>query len=441
MRGHISNAAYGVLDYAAYPIAMLAAAPALLRHLGVAQYGVWVVCSAAVSTGGIIASGFGDANIQHVATMNSLGNRGALLRAVRSMMGINLLLGTVLALASFALVPALARHVVSNDLRLQMACVASLRIACVLMLVRAIESVCISTQRAFERYGEAVRISLVLRVLTIAIAVAITREGFGVFSVMMLTGTLVTLGTIAQIARLRVFLNISALWPSFDRAAASVLFGFGIFSWMQAVSGVVFSQADRLILGASLGAATVTAYALCVQMAQPIYGIVAAGLHFLFPYLAARQATTSLAALRRTVMIAFGANVLFVLVATAAELLFGIPLLRAWVGTTITQSASGILAPIVWSFALLGLSVTGYYAMLALGRVKVVTWVNLLGGAAMLALMTWLLPRTGIRGIAFARVAFGATSLAMYIPLVRLLRGTSQTSLSPTGLSPVCEDL
>ena len=68
MRAHVSNAAYGVLDYAAYPVAMLVAAPILLRHLGNAQYGAWVVCTAVVSTGSIIAAGFGDANIQHVAS-------------------------------------------------------------------------------------------------------------------------------------------------------------------------------------------------------------------------------------------------------------------------------------------------------------------------------------------------------------------------------------
>ena len=66
MRAHLSNAAFGLLDYAAYPVGMLLVAPIMLRNLGVAQYGVWAVATAAVNTGSIIASGFGDANIQHV---------------------------------------------------------------------------------------------------------------------------------------------------------------------------------------------------------------------------------------------------------------------------------------------------------------------------------------------------------------------------------------
>ena len=92
MRAHFSNAAYGVLDYAAYPIAMLVSAPILLKHLGVAQYGIWIVTTAALNTGAIIASGFGDANIQYIASARSQGDANILLRAVRSMFGINLLL-------------------------------------------------------------------------------------------------------------------------------------------------------------------------------------------------------------------------------------------------------------------------------------------------------------------------------------------------------------
>jgi O-antigen/teichoic acid export membrane protein len=97
MRSHLSNAAYGVLDYAAYPMAMLISAPTLLKHLGVAQYGIWIVTTAALNTGSIIASGFGDANIQYISSARSHGDSGVLLRSVRSMLGINLLLGAALA--------------------------------------------------------------------------------------------------------------------------------------------------------------------------------------------------------------------------------------------------------------------------------------------------------------------------------------------------------
>jgi O-antigen/teichoic acid export membrane protein len=438
MRAHLSNAAYGVLDYAAYPIAMLISAPALLRHLGVAQYGIWIVTTAALNTGAIIASGFGDANIQYIASVRSQGNPDLMLRAVRSMLGINLILGAALAVISWVLVPFAVTHLVGPDRsgELQAACLLGLRIASILMLVRAIESVCVSTQRAFERYGEAIRISLLARIISVAAAVLLSLRGFGVATIMAATAFFMVIGTAVQLIRLRQYLGAASLWPSFDRRATSALFGFGAFSWLLAVSSVLFTQADRLLLGVSLGASTVTAYALCVQMAQPIYGIASSGLHFLFPYLSGRNAASQPSALQQPILLAFIVNLLIVAVGTAILLLFGHAALHAWVGPSVAQSSSGILAPIAWSFALLGLSVTGYYGLLALGHVHMVTALNLTGGLAMLLLMAWLLPVWGVHGIAMARLVYGVIAILMYVPLARVLGGTRAPSLSP-----VCEDV
>jgi O-antigen/teichoic acid export membrane protein len=441
MRNHVSNAAYGVLDYAAYPVTMLLAAPILLRHLGVAQYGVWVVAIAVLNTGGIIASGFGDANIQYVASVRGKDDNGLLVGSVRSMMGINLLLGFALALVSWFLAPLAVIHLVPSDRSLQTMCLWSLRIASGLMLVRAIESVCISTQRAFERYGAAVRISLLARILTPGAAMLLVIRGYGVRSIMVATALLMVLGTAAQMVRLRQLINGASLLPAFDRQAVNMLFGFGAFSWVIAVSGVVFTQADRLILGVSLGAATVTAYALCVQLAQPIYGFASSGLHFLFPYLAARNSESQPARLQKPILIACAANLMLVLVGTVAVLMLGRPLLTVWVGPAIAQSAAEILAPIAWSFALLGLNVTAYYGLLALGQVRIVTLLNLVGGATMLLLMIWLLPRHGIRGVATARSCYGVITFLMYYPLLRGLRGTRESHLSTSGLRPVSEEI
>ena len=240
MRTHLSNAAYGMLDYGAYPLGMLAIAPVVLRNLGIAQYGVWMVATAAVSTGGILASGFGDANIQHVASRRGAGDRGALLRAVRSMMGINLVLGVVFAAIGWMLSPLAAAHVTAADSGLRQSCLWSLRIASVLMAVRAVESVCVSTQRAFERYGAAVRISILARLLALAAAAGLTFVSHNVSAMMLATGLLLVAGLWLQLVYLKQLMAAESLIPAFDRDAMRVLLAFGVFSWLQAVSGVVF---------------------------------------------------------------------------------------------------------------------------------------------------------------------------------------------------------
>src|SRR5580765_2922108 len=95
---HVWNAAFGVLDYLAYPLGLLAIAPIALRALGIERYGVWIMATAAVSTGAIVASGFADANTRIVARHKATDNQTGLLRAVRTAIGIHFLLGTVAAL-------------------------------------------------------------------------------------------------------------------------------------------------------------------------------------------------------------------------------------------------------------------------------------------------------------------------------------------------------
>ena len=124
---------------------------------------------------------------------------------------------------------------------------------------------------------------------------------------------------------------------------------------------------------------------------------------------------------------------------TGVLLLFGHAVLNAWVGPSVAQSAAGILAPIAWSFALLGLSVTAYYSLLALGHVHIVTALNLTGGLAMLLLMAFLLPLQGVHGIALARLCYGLVALLMYVPLARALGGARAPSCP--GVLPICEDV
>ncbi len=133
MKTHLSNAVYVVLDYIAYPIGMLLTAPVLLRHLGATEYGLWAVATALVSTGSIVASGFGDANIQFIAKARSQGDIKAIVRAVRSTMGINLLLGAGLALISWMLVPHVIGRIMASDPGSQYESLRALRVASLLV--------------------------------------------------------------------------------------------------------------------------------------------------------------------------------------------------------------------------------------------------------------------------------------------------------------------
>lgn len=202
-----------------------------------------------------------------------MGRPDLLLRTIRCMISINLVLGTTVAILTGVLAPYAARHVVPSDAALQTECLWSLRLACILIWSRTLESVCISTQRAFERYGPAVRTSLIARLASLAAAAALTYFTHNVAALLGAAVVANVIGTSLQFAQLRMLLDAGSLRPILDRAAIKALLGFGVFSWLQALSGIVFGQADRLFLGLSADAVAVASYALWTQLAQPIYGL------------------------------------------------------------------------------------------------------------------------------------------------------------------------
>ena len=69
----------------------------------------------------------------------------------------------------------------------------------------------------------------------------------------------------------------------------------------------------------------------------------------------------------------------------------------------------------------MGLSVTGSYAMQALGQFRTVAFISLAGNAGMLLVMIFLMHRHGLQGLAMARLYYGAVALLVYLPLLRQL--------------------
>ena len=215
LKSQVSNAFFGMLDYLAYPAGDARnCSRSLSRGLGNDRYGIWMFAVSTVSTGAIVASGFGDANIRVVAMQRATGNHLNVIRAVRSTMGIHLFLGSALAIVAWFLAPIATTKLVSATSGLRTDCLWSLRIACLLIPVRAIESVCVSTQRAYERYGSAFRTSAIARLVSLACAGALPFITHTVVSILAATVLISAYGVWLQIAQLRTLLDADDLLPA-----------------------------------------------------------------------------------------------------------------------------------------------------------------------------------------------------------------------------------
>jgi O-antigen/teichoic acid export membrane protein len=341
-----------------------------------------------------------------------------MIRSLRSLLAINLTLAAGVTIVVLAGAPLAAAHLAKASSTSPAECVTALRIAGVLVFGRAIESAAISTQRAFESYREPVLISIAVRVLTLTSAIALAMLGAHTRGLLLATGLFLLAGCWVQIRQLRRFFGSASLWPVLYRDEVRPLLTSGVFLWMQAIGGVIFGYLDRILLGLSLGAETVTPYVLCIQFAQPVFGITASGLHFLFPHLAARVGSLSPRALQRSVGKALALNLLTVTTIAAGLLLFGDRFFRVWAGAALANRTHGVFAPIVIGSALTGLSITGIYALQALGQFRTVSIILLSCRLGMSLLMLALVRHQGIHGLVIVRMLYGASTLLVYVPLV-----------------------
>jgi O-antigen/teichoic acid export membrane protein len=229
-----------------------------------------------------------------------------------------------------------------------------------------------------------------------------------------------------QFGQLRRLLGVSSLLPMIHPEKSREILRFGGFTWIQASSTLLFGQVDRIIAATMFGATAVASYSLCVQLAQPIYGVSAAGLHFIFPLLASGSCMSATPSMRRWILKAFAANAAFAAVALSALLFSGNAILSAWGGASLASAGAPLLPAIAWSAALSSLSVTGCYSLLALGF-------------AMFAAIPILTRHYELAGIAYARLLFGPATLLVYLPLFFSLTNRTQRA-GGTNAGSICEE-
>jgi O-antigen/teichoic acid export membrane protein len=366
--------------------------------------------------------------LKYIAAYRGRNDHAGIERIIRTLLGINLALGVAVAMLLGLLIPLLVSHLpnVSEDLRITYQ--RALEIGCILLIVKVVESVLVCTQRAYERYDIAARFTIATRIATIGSAVVIAALGRGTVAIMLVTLAIALISMGLQAYTVWRRLSIRNLWPALDRESVKELFSFGAFSWLQGLVGLLTGQADRFLVGYLLGTHALAYYAICVQVALPIHGIAAAGLQVFFPYLAARLGVLSIAAMRRKFVMAFAANVT-VVVALAMPVIFGSHyILRVWLGEDFAAHASAALSIMACGFALIGLNVTGFYMLMAMGRIKLLALINIVGAATMLIAIALFAPHFGIAGAAAGRLIYGPIICVLYLPLRSALRVTQNVS-------------
>jgi O-antigen/teichoic acid export membrane protein len=433
-RASAGNAFYSIAEYIAQPISMLLAAPFLVHKLGLPQYGIWMLVSAILGSMGILSTGFGDATVKYVSMYRGQNNPAGVERTIRATLTINTLLGGLFGALIWITAPFAVDHIFKIEAVFRNASLLSVRTSAIILVIRSIESVFVSTLRAFERYGPPVKLNIFLRTIVVVSAVVLAAMGRGVPAIMMATLFWSALIVAFQaVAARRVVGPINPL-PTLEKQALAEVFSFGCFSWLQALSAVVFSYADRFLVAATLGIAPVAIYALCVQVTQPIHGLASAGFNFLFPHISSRYEAGEIQGPRRVFRLALVCSLGLSLALAAPLVLFGRPFLRLWMGPEVARQGAAPLALLALAYMLLAINIVPHFTLMALGKVRFVSFLNIFGGLVSLIAVAILNRPYGLAGAACGRLLYGA------ITIIGLVKVRMELSQIPSPLEPKGSD-
>ena len=417
----LGNVVYGVMDYVVQPVLTIASARFFVRHLGIAQFGLWMLILAFVGSMGIFTTGFGDAALKYISSMRGRGDAQGVINTIRAAQALNFTLGATIGVLLYFAAPWASTHAFHLSAALAAVFTTALRVGGAVLLVRSLSFVYISTLKAHELYRISTPITAVTKTAVIVSAAIAILLGYGLISILWMTLACESLCLVIVTIAARKVVGPLPLTPDFRLRNFKSLASFGTYSWVQALLGTVFSQADRLLVASMLGPAAVGYYGVCIQAAQPVHGLAAAGSNVLFPHVSARLESESPRTIRAMLSRATRINVYVVLALALPLAVLSRPILSRWMGADFAHHSAPALALVALSFAALAFNIPGHYALMALGRVRFLAGLNFVGMALSLLVAVLLIPRFGIVGAALARLSYGPITWLLYPKLNKLL--------------------
>jgi O-antigen/teichoic acid export membrane protein len=214
-----------------------------------------------------------------------------------------------------------------------------------------------------------------------------------------------------------------------DRSHVARAFHFGKWTWAQSIGAALFATADRLLVGSMMGAAALAHYSVCVQLAQQVQTLPAAGAQVLLPRVSRLESEGThyrAMALRLTLGVGAIAGLAGLVLA-----LLGQWLLQLWVGTAIADETSGTLPLLAVGYAVLGANVVPHYVLLGAGRARFVAVVNIAAGLLAILLAWLLVPTMGFAGAAIGRLCYALVISANVLAMLHQTRHSEIKGAEP----------
>jgi O-antigen/teichoic acid export membrane protein len=181
--------------------------------------------------------------------------------------------------------------------------------------------------------------------------------------------------------------------------------------WMSNIGSLLFSQADRIIVSATLGSSAAGIYGAASAVTGKINELSALPLKVMVPVISKFCSEGAIDQIRSLLRRAVRANCILVFGLAVPVLAFSGPIAAFIAPGTQERLGETLVRTLALTYAIYSLNAAGFYAAVGLGRPALNARWNLAGGGLTCALMTQVASRFGLVAAAWCNLAHSLTLL------------------------------
>lgn len=417
LRNGFYNAAGAVISM----ILSLLTIPLLIRLIGLQDYGLWTLVTATIGIVGLAEAGLSVSTTVFLSRDLANHDVAGASQTLTVTTGAMFVIATIVGIGLWWSAPAVVNLFPKLDQAQRSVAVQAFQLGGWVVWARLMQQIMIGILQAHRRYGMTNAITTSQAMLLTLGLVVVAWQGGRVVA-MMIWQTIVTGGSLLVLAVVawRQMFGMK-LHFSFSLARGKAVASYSVMTWLVSVSGALFSQFDRVIVGAILGTNTLGIYGAITSITAKINSLSATPVQPLLPELSALLAKQNVdrlrveqrvqQALRLNAVVAFGMGaMIFALAPLAVQIM--IP------GAVSSENLVAFQLAVM-IYTLYSPNATGYYVLLG-DDVKTCMFIQMGSAIVSLTLIAAGATRYGLLGAVAGNVGYLGIWLLNYLGMKHL---------------------
>jgi O-antigen/teichoic acid export membrane protein len=418
--------------------------PYLVRHLGVATYGLLTVLLAVSAYSTALDFGFGFALVKYVSEYYGRRDNQAVRRLVSTAITVYLALGVLLGSALILLSPWLISLLgVKESVRplAQDAFYISGAMLCITLFL----SMASAVPNALQRMDLTTRRTIGFGSVAMLGQVVLLAVGRGLLSLLILQVVVGIAAVASFLIASKRLLPVITFRPTFDPATFKLLGRFSALKFVNQLAATTVMQIDKFLVGGLVSLAAVGYFVVPLQLAQRLPSLVGNIAVAFLPAASTFHGQRDAGRLSELYLRAMKLVALLVFPLASILVIFAHPILTYWIGHTFADKSSLALQLLAIGYGLNTFSTIPAITSDSKGRPGVTAAFSVVSTAVNVGASLLLIPRFGINGAALA-IVINSVVLVPYfvwyvhrnvinVPVVLMLRRSLMLPALATVLS------